>query len=152
LRYTLGGWSVSGITTFQSGTPLNITLPGDNAFIGGAPYRPDVTRNPNLDSGQRTRERYFDPAAFAQPALGAFGNAARNIVRGGGLNNWDLSLFKDIPLGWESGKLQFRGESFNAFNHTQWSGYRTGFASADFGQVNAARDARVIQLALKLLF
>jgi len=152
LRHTLGGWTVSGISSFQSGVPLNITLPGDNAFVGGAPYRPDVIRDPNLSGAERTRERYFDPTAFSQPALGAFGNAARNNVRQAGLNNWDLSLFKNIPLGWESGRLQFRGESFNAFNHTQWSGYRGQFGSAGFGEANAARDARVIQLGLKLLW
>jgi len=152
LQHTLGGWTLSGISSFQSGVPLNITLPGDNAGIGGGPYRPDVIRDPNLPSGQRTRERYFDPGAFAQPARGKFGNAGRNIVRQGGLNNWDLALFKNIPLGWETMKLQFRGELFNAFNHTQWTGYRNGFGSADFGSANAARDARVIQLGLKLLW
>ena len=152
LQYTLGSWTVSGISTFQSGVPLNISLPGDNAGIGGAPYRPDVIRNPNLPSDQRVRERYFDPAAFAQPALGRFGNAARNNVRQGGLNNWDLALFKNIPLGWEGGNLQFRGEFFNAFNHTQWSGYRNSFGAAGFGEANAARDARSIQLGLKFLW
>jgi hypothetical protein len=111
-----------------------------------------VTRDPNLPSGQRVRERYFDAGAFAQPARGSFGNAARNIVRQGGVNNWDLALFKNIPLGWESGSLQFRSEFFNTFNHTQWSGYRSGFGAAGFGEVNAARDARVIQFGLKFLW
>ncbi|MCW5979385.1 MAG: carboxypeptidase regulatory-like domain-containing protein [Bryobacteraceae bacterium] len=151
-RHALGGWTFSGISSFQSGIPLNITLPGDNAGIGGGPYRPDVIRDPNLPSAQRIRERYFDPTAFAQPERGRFGSAARNIVRQGGLNNWDLSVFKNIPLGWESGQLQFRGEFFNAFNHTQWSGYRNGFGTADFGYANAARDARSIQFGLKFLF
>jgi len=152
LQYTLGNWTVSGISSFQSGVPLNITLPGDNAGIGGGPYRPDVVRNPNLSSGRRVRERYFDPAAFAQPARGRFGNAARNIVRQGGLNNWDLALFKNFPLSWEGGNVQFRAETFNTFNHTQWSGYRNGFGAAGFGEANAARDARTVQFGLKLLW
>jgi hypothetical protein len=152
LKYTLGNWTLSGISTFQTGVPLNITLPGDNAGIGGAPYRPDAIRDPNLPSEERMRERYFDPTAFAQPARGRFGNAARNNVRQGGLNNWDLALFKNIPLNWESGAIQFRAESFNTFNHTQWSGYRSGFGSAGFGEANAARDARSIQLGLKFLW
>ncbi len=151
-QYVLGGWTVSGITSFQSGTPLNISLPGDNAGVGGAPYRPDWVRNPNLPSGQRVRERYFDAEAFAAPPRGRFGNAGRNIVRGGGLNNWDLSLFKSFPLGWESGSLQFRLEAFNAFNHTQWSSYRTAFGAAGFGSAIGARDARVVQLGLKLFW
>jgi hypothetical protein len=152
LRYALGNWTVSGISTFQSGVPLNITLPGDNAGIGGGPYRPDAIRDPNLSSDERVRERYFDPGAFAQPARGRFGSAARNIVRQGGLNNWDLALFKNFRLPWEGGNFQFRGEAFNAFNHTQWSGYRNGFGTAGFGEANAARDARTIQLGLKFLW
>jgi hypothetical protein len=151
-RHLLGGWTVSGITTFYSGTPLGISLPGDNAGVGGAPYRPNWVRNPNLPSGQRTRERYFDPDAFAAPARGRFGNLGRNVVRGGGLNNWDLSLFKSIPLGWESGSLQFRLEAFNTFNHTQWNAYRTAFGAAGFGSAIGARDARVVQLGLKLFW
>jgi len=152
LQHILGRWTVSGISSFQSGVPLNITLPGDNAGVGGAPYRPDVVRNPVLPRGERRRERYFDPAAFAQPTRGKFGNAARNRALQGGLNNWDLSLFKTVPLGWERVNLQFRSEFFNTFNHTQWSGYRSGFGSADFGSANATRDARVIQLGLKLIW
>jgi hypothetical protein len=152
LRYALGNWTVSGISTFQSGVPLNITLPGDNAGIGGGPYRPDAIRDPNLSSDERVRERYFDPGAFAQPARGRFGSAARNIVRQGGLNNWDLALFKNFRMPWEGGNIQFRGEAFNAFNHTQWSGYRNGFGAAGFGEANAARDARTIQFGLKFLW
>jgi hypothetical protein len=152
LQYTLGSWTVSGISSFQSGIPLNVTLPGDNAGIGGGPYRPNLVRNPNIPSGQRVRERYFDAGAFAQPARGLFGNAARNAVRQGGLNNWDLALFKNVPLPWEGGNVQFRAETFNTFNHTQWSGYRNGFGSAGFGEANAARDARTVQLGLKLLW
>jgi hypothetical protein len=152
LRYTLGGWTISGISSFQSGVPRNITLSGDNAGIGGGFYRPDLIAEPNLPAGERTQERYFNPDAFAQPAPGKFGNAARNVVRGAGINNWDLAVFKNIPLGWESGALQFRGESFNAFNHTQWTEYRLAFGSTGFGEANQARDARVIQLGLKLIW
>ena len=87
---------------------------------------------------------------FAQPASGKFGNLGRNVVRGPGVNNWDLSLFKSFPLGWESGKLEFRSEFYNAFNHTQWDGVITSFGSTGFGSVTSARDARVIQMGLKL--
>ncbi len=150
LTSLLGGWTISGISSFQSGTPLNITLSGDNAGIGGGPYRPDLVKDPNLDKGSRTRTRYFDPAAFAQPAAGKFGNSARNVVRGGGANNWDISLFKSFPLGWESGRFEFRTEMYNAFNHTQWNGYRTGYGSTGFGSATSARDARSIQMGVKI--
>jgi len=105
--------------------------------------------NPNLDSGERIRERYFDPAAFEQPARGKFGNAARNAVVGGGLNTWGLSVFKGLPLGRETGRLEFRAEFYNAFNHTQWNAYRTGFGSTGFGSATGVRDARPIQFGLR---
>ncbi len=154
LKAVLGNWTVSGITSFQSGIPLTITQPGDNAFKGGGHYRPNLLRNPNLDSGQRRGEQWFDPNAFAatpkDPVLG-FGNAGRNIVRAAGINNWDISIFKNFPIG-ERFRLQYRAEFYNAWNHTQWDGFRTGFGSADFGNANSARDARVIQMGLKFYF
>jgi hypothetical protein len=129
---------------------LNIGLSGDNAGIGGGHYRPDLTKDPNLDKGSRTRELYFDPTAFAQPARGKFGNSGRNVVRGGGSNNWDVSLFKSFPLGWEGGRFEFRTEMYNAFNHTQWNGWRTTYGSTGFGSATSARDARSIQMGVKL--
>ncbi len=154
LKTVLGGWQVSGITSYQTGTPFSVTLPGDNAGVGGTFYRPDFVRNPNLPGEQRTRERFFDPAAFARPPAGAFGNAGRNTVYGDGLRNWDLSLLKNFAgiLGKESTNLQFRLELFNAFNTTQFNGYLTSFGAAGFGSANSARDARSIQLALKLYY
>jgi hypothetical protein len=152
LKYVLGGWTLSGITTFQTGLPVNITLPGDNAGIGGGPYRPDRVGDPN--TGTKGRIGFFNPAAFAQPARGEFGNSARNAAAGPGTNNWDISIFKNFPgvLGKESTSLQFRTEFYNAFNHTQWTSLRSQFASTGFGNATAARDARSIQLGLKLYF
>ena len=150
LKQILGNWTVSGIATFQSGVPLNISFPGDNAGIGGGTYRPDRIGDPNISN--QTRERFFDTSAFAAPAPGAFGNAGRNIVEGPGTNNWDISIFKDFPgiLKREGSSLQFRAELYNAFNHTQWAGVSRSFGSGSFGQVTSARDARIIQLGLKL--
>src|SRR5262249_34825667 len=78
LQTIFGNWQLSGISSFQTGTPLNITLPGDNAGVGSAPYRPDLVHDPNI---QGPRQTWFDPTAFAQPAPGLFGNAQRNAVR-----------------------------------------------------------------------
>lgn len=154
IRTILGGWQLSGITSYQTGTPFTVTLPGDNAGVGGTFYRPDLVRNPNLPSGERRRERFFDPTAFVRPPVGAFGNAGRNIVYGDGLRNWDISLLKNFYgiLGKESTNLQFRLELFNAFNTTQFNGYLTSFGAVGFGSANSARDARSMQLALKLYY
>ena len=154
LRAVLGDWTVSGITSFQSGVPLNVSQPGDNAFKGGGTYRPNLIGDPKLPDSERTGERWFNPNAFAStpkdPVRG-FGNAGRNIMTQAGINNWDLSVFKSFPFK-ERFSFQYRAEFYNAWNHTQWSGYRTGFGSAGFGEANAARDARVIQMGLKFYF
>ena len=100
------------------------------------------------------------PDAFAPPAVGTFGNASKDVVRGPGINNWDISMFKNIPLPIERWRMQFRAESYNTFNHTQYSSFDTGARfDAQGRQVNtrlseftAARSPRRLQLALRLTF
>ena len=95
--------------------------------------------------------RWFNTSAFAQPASGTFGTLGRNTERGPGVNNLDLALFKNFPVT-RGVRLQFRLESFNAFNHTQFHDGPTNLTAANFGVVTAARPARINQLGLKLLF
>ncbi len=95
--------------------------------------------------------RWFNTAAFAQPAQGELGNLGRNTERGPGINNLDLALFKNFEFTRQV-RLQFRLESFNALNHTQFDGVSTNIATANFGVVTSARPARINQLGLKLLF
>ena len=95
--------------------------------------------------------QWFNTAAFAQPAAGALGTVGRNTERGPGVNNLDLALFKNFSL--TGGvRLQFRLESFNVLNHTQFLDVSTNISSANFGVVTSARAARINQLGLKLLF
>ncbi len=148
LKALLGDWTLSGISAFQTGTPLNITISGDPHGIGQCVgCRPNASGDPNLASGQ-TRGRFFDIDAFSDVEPGVFGNSERNSVTRAGTNNFDISLFKNFPVS-ESVRAQFRAEAFNAFNHTQWTGYRTTYGGSGFGSVTSARDARVFQLALK---
>jgi hypothetical protein len=146
----IGGWQVNGIYTWQRGFPLTITaadLGGLNDTFGT--NRADLVGDPN--TGERTVSRWFNTAAFAQPAAGALGNLGRNTERGPGVNNLDLALFKNFAVTRRI-KLQFRLESFNAFNHTQFSTVSTNLAASNFGVVTAARPARINQLGLKVLF
>ena len=92
---------------------------------------------------------------------GTFGNAAKYLIRGPGINNWDISIFKNWALGREGARrLQFRWEMYNAFNHTQFSGFDTGArfdaqgrqVNARFGEFSSHREARRIQAALKAYF
>ncbi len=159
----LDRWQFSGITLFQSGVPLGIGLATtDNADIpgGGDGARVVVLTNPILPKGDRTFSRYFRTDVFARPARGTFGNAPKDVIRGPGLNNWDLSLFKNIPLASERRLLQLRWETYNAFNHTQFTAVDTSARLAPdglqtntrFGALIAANPARQMQLSLRFVF
>jgi hypothetical protein len=146
----VGGWQINGIYTWQRGFPITITAAdagGLNDTFGT--NRADLVGDPKVD--QRTVTRWFNTAAFAQPAPGALGTLGRNSERGPGVNTLDLALFKNFPL-IRGVRLQFRLESFNVLNHTQFSAVSTNLAAANFGVVTGARPARINQLGLKVLF
>lgn len=119
-----------------------------------------VTGKAQLPHGERTFTRWFDPTVFARPAKGDPGNAPRDVFRLPGVNNWDISLFKNVPVMKENRYFQFRFEMYNAFNHTQYSGVNTSASfdpqgnqvNALFGTVTSARAARVMQMSLKFAF
>ena len=172
----VNGWGMSGIFSFQSGFPIRITswsdLELENSQDFEYPGEPDLvskftTQNPRksgcaLGTGssagagapdcQPVANQYFDPNAFADQALGTIGNSPRSLCCGPGINDADLALLKTTRLA-EHKELQFRAEFFNAFNHAQFyvpDGNITD--GPTFGQVAKARDPRLIQFALKLLF
>lgn len=157
LRTTVGGWEYTGIMTAQSGgaftvvagkdqsqTGLNhdraVLLPGANPYASGT----CGTSGPCM--------KWLNASAFTEPATGTFGNTGKNSFRGPAYFTWDMGLFKNIPIS-ERIQFQFRGEFFNALNHTNFSNPTSGFNSAGFGNINgAASDPRIGQLALKMLF
>lgn len=164
LDAVLGGWQISGITSFVSGGTFR---PGfsttDGADITGSAEgaRIDITGNPYLPKSERTFARNFKTEVFARPATRTFGNAGIGILRGPGINNWDFTVSKRVPLGLgESRYIQFRSEFYNAFNHTQFSGLDTtarfdpagAQVNANFGAYTSARDGRRIQFSLRLMF
>jgi hypothetical protein len=146
----VGGWQMNGIYTWQRGFPLTIVasdVGGLNDTFGT--NRADLVGDPN--SGGRTVTQWFNTGAFAQPAAGALGNLGRNTERGPGVNNLDLAVFKNFAIS-HGVRLQFRLESFNAFNHTQFGNVSTNLTADNFGVVTSARAARINQLGVKLLF
>lgn len=147
-KKVLDGWQISGITSAQSGAPITPVVSSDRAGVGGGAQRPNLT-GPirQIDA----KAMWFDTSVFALPALGTFGNEGRDIVRGPGFFDTDLSFAKNTAIR-EHVTLQFRAEFFNIFNHTQWAGVGTTFPSSTFGQVTSARDPRITQLALRLVF
>ena len=145
------GWSTTGIGTFQTGAPITVNLGSDNANIGAGPaQRPNLLRNPNLDSG--TPERWFDTEAFEMPEPFTFGNAGRNLVVEAGENRIDFSLLKNTQIN-EGTRLEFRTEIFNLLNHTNFVGAPGRiFGSSNFGRLFNAGPSRQLQFALKLIF
>jgi hypothetical protein len=166
----LGGWELSGISSFTSGrtfTP-SFAFSGDPTGTGKTSTRPDFVapvryldpRTPRtftLPNGRAvTGNFWFDPTlSFRLPAAGRYGNAAPGVIRGPGMNNWDVALFKSFPV-YESISLQFRAEFFNFFNHVSFSGIGTGLPATatdnTFGQVTAVAPARILQFGLKVNF
>ena len=146
----LGGWQLGGILPFQSGDPFTVVASGDNANVGSYTQRPN--RIASGDGGQSDHRRWFDPAAFTDPAQYTFGNSGRNILRTDSYANWDASLVKHFQIR-ENIRLQLRGEFFNVLNHPTFGGPENDIHSSHCRQGSShASDPRVGQVALKLLF
>jgi hypothetical protein len=153
-KQVVSGWQLSGITRFDTGTPMTFTAGSDRNLDGNANDRADLVGNPVI-SGERSRDewllRYFNTAAFALPALGTAGTSGRSIMVGPGGQTWNLSVFKNF-VPWERHKLQFRTEMFGAFNHPNFNNPNTAWNSPNFGRILGAGGARVVQFGLKYLF
>lgn len=167
--HILGGWEVSGLGYFNTGLPLNVTTSGlDPAGVGvvlGSSVssgRPDRVGDPNQgtpDNPIHNRQHWFNVNAFRAVPAGQVrdGNAQRNVVQGPGWWRADAGLFKNLNIT-ESMHLQFRGEAFNLFNHTNPDGVSTaslistnGYSSTA-GNITSYRDKRILQLGAKFIF
>ena len=150
----LGQWQVNGIVTLSSGQPLQMLTTGNTSFSFGGGQRPDSTgKDARLDTP--TLDRWFDTAAFRLPAQYTFGNVGRMHpnLRADFVEMLDLSVFKRFNVFSERVGLEFRAESFNAFNHPVFAAPNTTVGNAQFGRVTGMANApRQTQLALKLLW
>jgi carboxypeptidase family protein/TonB-dependent receptor-like protein len=182
LNQIIGGWEVAGITSASTGnyfTPTDIATNLSNSDGGGdvaSSARPNRIGDPNAKSC--IPGTLFNTCAFAtNTVLGTFGNAGRNIIRGPGFQNWDLSLFKTFPLN-ERERFEFRAEFFNVWNHLNPELFPSKFlfdnpstdhgldlppgvsgcpvdnrnSNCSWGFPQSARDPRFVQLALKFYF
>ncbi len=166
LRTIAGGWVWSGIYTITSGDPLTIGagkdrsqtgLGGDRAnYIGPAGDLGSTA--PSADRGGCGTAKHcvawLAPSWFAEPDLGNYGNVGKDTFRSPSIWNVDSGFYKNfrpMPSN-ESFRIQFRGEFFNLFNHTELHDPSTTVSSSSFGGIRGANDPRIIQLALKLFF
>ncbi len=165
----LGNWQLNGILTLLSGIPLDVTTGAPAGYFGfasNAPagFRPDLVPGQPIYLHGADKTVYLNPAAFALPAPGHFGNLRRGFVRQPGLRNVDFSVAKNWKVKEKYG-IQFRAEMFNLFNTTNFNGFDpglgasfntagtfTGFNNANFGKLNSDRGPRNIQFGIKFNF
>jgi len=124
-----GGWRVSTLFQWHGGVPLTPVIQGStiasaldpglaSSLSNGSTLYPDLVGNPRVS--KPTNAMWFNPAAFANPAPGTFGDAGRNTLIGPGFANVNFSLAKEFTLR-ESLKLELRADMFNVFNHINWA-------------------------------
>jgi len=177
-NFLLGNWEVSGITSFQSGVPFTITngVNGDNAGVAngvGTGSRPDLVGGlhaapPVSNVAGITGPLLFNPGAFVAPRGLTFGTAGRNILNLPHRTNFDAGIFKQFKAGGESNHVEFRLETFNLLNHTQFNGVNNGIScyggannsagdpscvtTSSFLHPTGAHRARTLQFGLKYVF
>jgi hypothetical protein len=162
MNTVLGGWTLTGIHSIQSGLPITFYMGTDVALDGTfgpqhAQLAPGATvKNIELDHPNRAAmvDQFFNTAAFLPPSAvppGTYGNAGRGLISGPAFSSTDFSILRDFALR-ESLRLQFRTEMFNAFNQVNFNNPDSTVTSDTFGRITSAGDGRVIQFALKLLW
>ncbi len=167
-----GGWRLSSVMTWRSGTPFTPVIQGSIAdgidpglapsLSAGSTLYPDVVGNPKLSNPSLTE--WFNPAAYANPAPGTFGNSGRNTLIGPGFSDVDISLAKQFSLHFEGIRLEIRGDAYDAFNHINFAnpdanvGYTSTGVLADptageiTGPAGGNGNRRIIQLGARLTF
>lgn len=155
----IGGWELSGVTTYQSGFPFNVgySVGLNNEGLGEIPERVcnGKLSNPTIND-------WFNTACFVNPIppslqltynYGFQGNAGRGILRGPRLTNWNLGLMKSFPT-YEKQYLQFRFELYNAFNNVAFAApsATVGPGITNASVISSAGPARVISFGLKYYF
>ena len=157
----VGGWTISGIGSMQSGNPLTINAGTNTLGLGGnaTSYADQVGQ---VSYPHSVKQWFSGVGAFAQPAPLAWGNSHRSSVKGPGRDAWNISLFKDFHFTEGTG-VQFKAETFNTWNHTQFTGVNTGVLNGQLGTganayngtqgaVTGIADPRVFQFGAKAYF
>jgi outer membrane receptor protein involved in Fe transport len=156
----LADWNITGIFTIMSGQPFTPTSGVDNARSGTGGQFADRVGDPTLSSDRPTSEQiaqWFNTSAFTVNALGTFGNAGRNSLRGPDFQTLDLGLMKTFTIT-NRLRTQFRLEAFNALNRTNFNLPEGNRSSANFGRITGASaagggsDPRILQVALRVWF
>ncbi len=158
LDEVIGHWQLNVLPTFQAGFPVSIrqTSNPNSSIAGNGVQRPNINKGASLGTKGSLYDRlngYINPAAFSASSAYSFGDAPRTLsLRGPGYENWDISLFKSVPIR-DRANVQFRAQAFNAFNTPYFTGPNTAFGSTTFGKITTqANFPRYLQLGLRIAF
>ncbi len=134
----VGGWELNSVVAARTGFPVNVLVNRSSSSVpdgNTTSQRPDLVPGVSLTPpGGRGIRQWINPAAFAMPVNGTFGNAPRNLLRGPGAWQMDLGVVKRIPLK-DTARLEFRSEFFNLFNHPQYGLPQSTFGVQGFGSI-----------------
>jgi hypothetical protein len=162
----IGGWQLSGITTFQDGFPFTITANDIESLNGTQFEHANYVPGCDIHSNLTLPFQRLNAACFTQPGLGTYGGIGRNSLRQPGINDWDMAIGKDFTIT-ERLKFLFKMDAFNTFNHHQYAGDVGGLivagsggnetisntvGAANFGQITQSSSARILQFSGKITF
>jgi hypothetical protein len=149
LRVVASGWRLSPILKILTGSYMSITTSTDVALSGVANQR--VNQILAEPYGDKSINNYLNPKAFALPATGTLGNSGSGAILGPNTWQFDVAISREFQVR-EGQRIEFRAEAFNATNSFLANNPTTNFNSNTFGQINSARDPRIMQFALKYFF
>ena len=161
----IGGWQISGITSFQTGQPFSVTYTAPGSPVGLVSGRANRAPGVNLYPANKTRAQWFNPAAFTAPptyvsggiTYATYGNSGYNMLRGPAWQNWDMSLQKNT-IWKERYRLQLRADSFNIFNHPNFAPPNSAISNpSTVGTITSissspSAEARTVEFAVKFNF
>ncbi|PWT99920.1 MAG: TonB-dependent receptor [Terriglobia bacterium] len=152
LSRLLSHWTIAPLIRYQSGLPVNPVSGKDNSLTGVGQDRPNLV-SPDTYTGAAhgLLYQYLNPNLYASNAAGAFGNAGHNSLRGPGYFDIDAAVTREFRYR-ERATLQARGEAFNVLNHPNFGAPNANISSATFGQIRTARDPRILQASMKVVF
>jgi Carboxypeptidase regulatory-like domain/TonB dependent receptor len=150
LRLLASGWQISGIVRVLSGDYFSAKSGLDQALTGTDDQRAQQILG-NVYAPNKSISQWLNPAAFGQPALGTYGNMGPGTLRGPGFFGIDTSITRKFPIR-ERQTFEIRAEAFNVLNHVNPLDPVSTLSSSTFGQIQAANDPRILQLAAKFVF
>lgn len=157
LAYVAGGWQLNGILSIYSGTPFSVTADGGSLNASGNTQRADLIKDHVDVYGTGNTANYFDTSAFAPVTTARFGTAGFDILRGPGVKNLDLSLFRSFRVT-DRFNAQFRAEALNLTNTPHFSNPGSNVSASGFGAITSTSapsrqfDERFLRLGLRISF